>query len=87
MSTFIIRGYLPFLCSVLCYSKISTNARERGKVSKIFKYKNDYLLESYKTLNEAGIKNNIIPQVLGRHINTGKEYKGYYWYKKECDLI
>lgn len=69
------------------YSDYINNIIPTPKVSKIFKYKNDYLLESYKTLNEAGIKNNIIPQVLGRHINTGKEYKGYYWYKKECDLI
>ena len=49
---------------------------------KIFQYDlNNELLKVFDTLQEISKEYNIIPQVLGRHINTEKEYIGYYWYK------
>ena len=69
------------------YSDYINNINPIYKKSKIFKYDKDVFVKEYKTLKQAGEDNHIIPQVLGRHINSGKEYMGYYWYKKECELI
>lgn len=43
------------------------------------------IINTYNFIKEASIVINVSPQVLGRHINTNKTYKGYYWIKKEVN--
>ena len=68
------------------YEDFVNNIDPIPKKYKIYKYDENILIKEYNTLQEAGNDNNIIPQVLGRHINTNKKYLNYYWYKKEVSM-
>lgn len=40
------------------------------------------IIQIYNTIKDAAEQNDVIPQVLGRHINTDKLYLNYYWNKE-----
>jgi hypothetical protein len=52
----------------------------------IYQYdKNKQLYKTYNTLKEAALILNVAPQILGRHLNSNKLYKEFYWERKEVE--
>lgn len=70
------------------YSDYIYNINPKPVKIKICQYDDqNKILNIYNSIKEAALANNIIPQVLGRHIDTNKIYKDSYWYRKEVSTL